>query len=305
TTTTTSTTEDPSKTTTTTSTTEDPSKTTTTTSTTEDPSKTTTTTTKAPVGTTTVSVSNTVTISVETASESDFYFTIDEKFNKDNIKSVKYVVDTVYSYIDEEGTIVKTEVNESTESGTITDMCDFKIEDTPGSVFQPGKNTFKYSVALYANQDIVTESGVVIANNGDMLKATDGTEVEVTVYIGVKGDADLDGMVSSMDSSVVLAWYSNISTGGDPDKTAFSTSKLAVETDDEDNATIIDKQLDEFAAFLADVNNEKTEGNNKLTKSKRLIDPDDASNILDMYEELSTGSKATREKWNEVLERVK
>ena len=96
----------------------------------------------------------------------------------------------------------------------------------------------------------------------------------------------------SIDASVVLTWYAKLSTGGDPDKIQFSNNDLLVQS----NAI-----LDDFAAFLADVDNENDSANYVSLKTARTIDSKDSSNILAYYAQLMTGAKAGRDTWNSVL----
>ncbi|MCR4889726.1 MAG: hypothetical protein K5979_11205, partial [Ruminococcus sp.] len=144
---------------------------------------------------------------------------------------------------------------------------------------------------VYATEDIATADGTVVIKKGDTLKDSEGNDLTLTVYIGVKGDANLDGKVGSNDASCILVWYSNMSTGANPAETTFSTSELVKD----------DALLDEFAAFLSDVNNENDENNFSETKGDRQLLATDATFILTMYSKASTGAEMDRDTWNEVL----
>ena len=105
-------------------------------------------------------------------------------------------------------------------------------------------------------------------------------------------------MATSADMSLVLMWYGAMSTLKDPAEVIFSTSELVIDLDTE---KLINATLDEFAAFLADVDNENTEGNWKMTKPERLIDGADGTFILATYGKTSTGILPTRKLWNDIL----
>jgi hypothetical protein len=101
-------------------------------------------------------------------------------------------------------------------------------------------------------------------------------EVTATVYIGKKGDADLDNAVNSSDGSSVLAYYA-----------AHSSNKDDALYSDEDET------LEAFALFLAD------------TDENGIFNSSDASNILDFYAQSSSNLINTNEDvksfWNAKL----
>ena len=88
-------------------------------------------------------------------------------------------------------------------------------------------------------------------------------------------------------------------TGGKPEETQFSNSPLVEAAGD---------MLDEFAAFLCDVDYEHLEDETRVAdnwknkKSMRYIDSSDASYILACYSDVMTGSEPNRATWNEVLD---
>ena len=124
---------------------------------------------------------------------------------------------------------------------------------------------------------------------------TDGTPVTMTVYIGVKGDANLDNIADAKDASAVLAYYADVQTGKKPEDSSISGNS--------------DKALENLGAFLADVDmnensadnfaNEKTTANNK--NGKRLVDAKDASTILNFYASKQTSTKDAYDIWKAIL----
>ncbi|SEH44923.1 hypothetical protein SAMN02910265_00680, partial [Ruminococcus flavefaciens] len=158
---------------------------------------------------------------------------------------------------------------------------------------------FKYDVPVYY---------------GDMqLVDKEGKPLTVTAYIGVKGDATLDNMVDSVDASAVLRYYASISSNGRDVydvKLQSTVAGLKVESPTD--------ELDELAAFLADVNtnewsadNWQTKKNGKLigdpntySANMRRIDSNDASKILAYYARRSSSDYndvSNYDIWNEVL----
>ncbi|MCM1132215.1 MAG: hypothetical protein NC340_01965, partial [Ruminococcus flavefaciens] len=291
-------TDDPNGSTTTTVGTDDPNGSTTTTVGTDDPNGSTTTTvgTDDPIGSTTTSVAEESVVNITVQTVNGFYLTIDEEFNKAQVKSIVYSVDTKYTTYGEDGEVISEETVTGEFSDDITDK--FVFNDTPASVFEPGESKFKYDVVIYASEDIVAENGVVVSTAGEAFTDADGNEVTVPVYVGVKGDADLDGRATSTDASVILKWYGKMSIGGDADAMTFSNSPLVV---DKATGEVIDARLDQFAAFLADVDSENEPDNWTMTKSQRTINSSDASFVLKAYGASSTGKEPTREVWNEIL----
>lgn len=309
TTTTTTTTEGSDDSTTTTTTTtggSDDTTTTTTTTTTDgsdDTTTTTTTTTEPPVSeTTTVAVEESVT-NVTMVAKTGFYLNIDDEFNPEQIESISYSIDKTVVYYGEDGEKVGEEEPVIGEYIDITDKVNYG-DQTPAGVFVRGEYVFAHQIAVYAAEDIVDEDGNVVFAEGDVIKKSNGQEVSVTAYVGVKGDGDLNFKAESTDASLVLAWYAKMSTGGDPETDVFSNSDLITEVN-EDGVRVpradYDKTLDEFAAFLCDTDNEDDENNWNLLKPARKIMATDSSNILACYSKASTGREPDRAFWDEIL----
>ena len=222
-----------------------------------------------------------------------FYLDIDEKFNDEQINSLKYSVDLVRQYIDEDDVVVGYESLTKGEQVDILDKVSFGTA-TPVNTYVEGSSEFAHQVALIATEDITAADGTVIATAGSTLKNPDGSDVSVTVYIGVKGDANLDHKVDAGDATTTLIYYSALSTGQKAAETQFSNSALVANAED---------ILDHFAAFLCDTTNEpmKDENNWKLMKPERKIMADDATFILSYYSELSIKAEKGRPTWNLVM----
>ena len=102
------------------------------------------------------------------------------------------------------------------------------------------------------------------------------------VYIGVKGDACLDGVVGLEDASAVLSYYANI-----------GASLPAAFTDDPTS------DYEVLAYFLADVTTESKAGVNSDAGNIGL---DDASHILTYYAYVGASIDA---QWQEIIPSLK
>ena len=91
-----------------------------------------------------------------------------------------------------------------------------------------------------------------------------------TVYIGVKGDADLDGTVGLEDATLALTYYSEHAVSN---AYYFTTSSATAPENVE---------LETLAYFLADINTESTAG---ADSADFVIELADATNILTYYAE--------------------
>lgn len=284
---------------TTTSTTDSTTSTTdTTTSTTDTTTSTTETTTPGETTTTTRTVYEAGVVNYTVAAKPGFYLNIDKEFNKDQIESISYSVDDSYISYDEEGNVVNQVVDKKGTDVDITDKVDFGTQ-TPANVFTDEEPVFSHLINVYASEDI---EGV--AKAGDKLVQKNGRDVAVVAYVGVKGDGDLDFKAESKDASLVLRWYSKMSTGKDPETEVFSNSNLITYLNEAGERVVreeYDKTLDDFAAFLCDVDNENAADNWYALKPARKIMSSDASFILAMYSKASVGTEPNRENWNTVL----
>ena len=252
--------------------------------------------------TTTTAAVTSVKYSYEVTADTGYYLSVQKSFNKNQIKSVKLISEVVQMYIYDNGDYVKnedgsvkTDVVNAKETKDVTDSVDFGTA-TPANVFEYKVTSFKHDLALYASEDIKDAFGNVITLEGNKIQSDDNTFPVATVYVGLKGDANLDFAVDSKDATDVLDWYSDRATGSE--RTRFSRSSLL-------DAEDADQNLDQLAAFLADVTNEIDSNNYVADKMVRTINSTDATYILAMYSEQSTTTEkgaATRELWNKVLE---
>ncbi|MCR5601675.1 MAG: hypothetical protein K6G33_13135 [Ruminococcus sp.] len=259
---------------TTSSTTESTKKTTSSTSTTSTTSSTTSTT--LPQATTSL-VASYVTYDTETA----FYLNIEDEFDKNQFSNVKLHKRYVEGYVLNGEKVNTREFEEVTD---ITADVNFGTA-TPSDTYKSNNASFKYDIALYAN--------------GEALKLENGKPATVTAYIALKGDVDLDNKVDAADASQVLAYYAKNSTN---ENGSVYDNKLSA------NKTLVTSPTDiydEFAAFLGDVHTSADKPVTRYTKKdKRLVDANDASNILAFYAKRSVSDKETdKEIWDLVIKK--
>ena len=286
--------------------------TTTSTSTTDTTTSTSTTDTTTTTTTTTTGTVTTINYRYEVVANTGYYCSIQKSFNKKQIQSVKLISEVVQLYIDNDGNVIKNSdgeplsvvINPETAKD-VTDLVDFGTA-TPANVFEYGKAEFKHDLPLYAAEDITDAFGNVITIQGGRVTSADRTYPVATVYVGVKGDANLDFAVDSKDATVVLSWYGEKATGGN--SAVFANSPFVASYNDEGVLVAnedADMNLDQLAAFLADVTNEIDANNFMLDKNARTLNSIDASFILALYTEQSTSTEkgaAPREFWNKAME---
>jgi len=236
-----------------------------------------------------------------------FYLNVDEEFNVGQLLEVTYSYQKLLVYEDADGNIVKTEVLEKEDDVTVsTNMFGFG-EKTPANTYVENGFVFAYQIPIVAEEDITDADGNVILAKGQTLKNANGEDVTVTTYIGVKGDADFDGVADSTDASAVLAWYANASTGADLSTLQFAYDinpyiQAAVENNDLETAEVYDN----LAAFLCDIDEEYSNPSDyQVNKGDRTIDSSDASFILGYYSRISTGEPVGRATWDSVTEFTK
>ena len=175
----------------------------------------------------------------------------------------------------------------------------FGFAATPAETYS--KETFKHDINLIAAEDIKDEAGNVLVKAGDGFKDELGNDVAVEVYVGLKGDTNLDNKVTAVDASYVLVYYANLSAGNvDSNKV-----RLALEnTLTEDPAGIYDN----FAAFLADIRNDIPaedawavgKSSRKDATIQRSLIATDASAILVYVSNISDGTDSA-EAWAKVI----
>ena len=105
--------------------------------------------------------------------------------------------------------------------------------------------------------------------------------VNPTVYIGVKGDADLNGIVDVQDAVAILTYYA---------KTAAAQENVAFNEDE---------NLNKLAYFLADVDTESKAG---MNSGSELMTTQDAANVLTFYAKKAANQEPT---WPDVIPSLK
>ena len=212
-------------------------------------SETTTTTTSTgtitPVGTTTLEVE---------VNPANFYFSVDERELKPSDLFSKFDI------VDEEGTHF-----DALEAGAVT-----LDKTTPKEIFDAeGKAYCVTEVNAYFTDPTTADAEPVAA------------PVNPTVYIGVKGDADLNGSVDVQDAVTILTYYAKASAG--QENVAFNE----------------DENLNKFIFFLADVDTESKAG---MNSGSELMSIQDGVNVLTFYAKKSANQDPA---WPDVIPSLK
>ena len=226
-----------------------------TTTTTTEATTTTTTTTEATTTTTTTTTQpqpNVTTVIFELA-DPNFYFSVDEREFKatDLFKSVTLIS------TDADGNIVSQE--------DIIDKVNFNGA-TPKSTYVQTDKYYAGTIQAYYN------------NGTENVLIPDATP---TVYIGVKGDADLNGLEDVPDAVTILTYIAKVAAGQE-----------GIVLND-------DPMLNKLAFFLADIDTESKEGQNTDGK---LLEVSDAVSILTYVAKKAAGQGPT---WPEVVPSLK
>ena len=225
--------------------------TTTTTTTGTGGSETTTTTTTGTTGT--ITPVGTTTLEVE-VNPTNFYFSVDERELKPSDLFSKFDI------VDEEGTHFN-----ALEAGAVT-----LDKTTPKEIFDAeGKPYCVTEVNAYFTDPTKADAEPVAA------------PVNPTVYIGVKGDTNLSGLVDVPDAVAILTYTAKIAAG--QENIVFNE----------------DENLNKFAFFLADVDTESKEGKNDGNK---LMTTEDAVRILIYTAKTAAGQEVT---WPDVIPSLK
>ena len=225
--------------------------TTTTTTTGTGGSETTTTTTTGTTGT--ITPVGTTTLEVE-VNPTNFYFSVDERELKPSDLFSKFDI------VDEEGTHF-----DALEAGAVT-----LDKTTPKEIFDAeGKAYCVTEVNAYFTDPTTADAEPVAA------------PVNPTVYIGVKGDADLNGIVDVQDAVAILTYYA---------KTAAAQENVAFNEDE---------NLNKLAYFLADVDTESKAG---MNNGSELMTTQDAVNVLTFYAKKAANQEPT---WPDVIPSLK
>ena len=232
-------------------TTTDVSGATTTTTTGTGDSETTTTTTTTNTGT--ITPVGTTTLEVE-VNPTNFYFSVDERELKPSDLFSKFDI------VDEEGTHF-----DALEAGAVT-----LDKTTPKEIFDAeGKAYCVTEVNAYFTDPTTADAEPVAA------------PVNPTVYIGVKGDADLNGIVDVQDAVTILTYYAKAAAG------------------QVDVAFNEDENLNKLAFFLADVDTESKAG---MNNGSELMTTQDAVNVLTFYAKKAANQEPT---WPDVIPSLK
>ena len=198
-----------------------------------------------PVGTTTLEVE---------VNPTNFYFSVDERELKPSDLFSKFDI------VDEEGTHFN-----ALEAGAVT-----LDKTTPKEIFDAeGKPYCVTEVNAYFTDPTKADAEPVAA------------PVNPTVYIGVKGDTDLSGLVDVPDAVAILTYTAKIAAG--QENIVFNE----------------DENLNKFAFFLADVDTESKEGKNDGNK---LMTTEDAVRILTYTAKTAAGQEVT---WPDVIPSLK
>ena len=225
--------------------------TTTTTTTGTGGSETTTTTTTGTTGT--ITPVGTTTLEVE-VNPTNFYFSVDERELKPSDLFSKFDI------VDEEGTHF-----DALEAGAVT-----LDKTTPKEIFDAeGKPYCVTEVNAYFTDPTKADAEPVAA------------PVNPTVYIGVKGDTDLSGLVDVPDAVAVLTYTAKIAAG--QEGVVFNE----------------DENLNKFVFFLADIDTESKEGKNDGNK---LMATEDAVYMLTYTAKTAAGQEPT---WPDVVPSLK
>ena len=225
--------------------------TTTTTTTGTGGSETTTTTTTGTTGT--ITPVGTTTLEVE-VNPTNFYFSVDERELKPSDLFSKFDI------VDEEGTHFN-----ALEAGAVT-----LDKTTPKEIFDAeGKPYCVTEVNAYFTDPTKADAEPVAA------------PVNPTVYIGVKGDTNLSGLVDVPDAVAILTYTAKI---------AASQENIVFNEDE---------NLNKFAFFLADVDTESKAGKNEDNK---LMTTEDAVRILTYTAKTAAGQEVT---WPDVIPSLK
>ena len=214
-------------------------------------SETTTTTTTTNTGT--ITPVGTTTLEVE-VNPTNFYFSVDERELKPSDLFSKFDI------VDEEGTHF-----DALEAGAVT-----LDKTTPKEIFDAeGKPYCVTEVNAYFTDPTKADAEPVAA------------PVNPTVYIGVKGDTDLSGLVDVPDAVAVLTYTAKIAAG--QEGVVFNE----------------DENLNKFAFFLADIDTESKEGKNDGNK---LMTTEDAVYMLTYTAKTAAGQEPT---WPDVVPSLK
>jgi hypothetical protein len=272
--------------TTTTTTTTDGEETTTTTTTTEEIETTSTTT------TTGLAVKN---VYVDYEADYGFYSDQDDEFSTDQVQNFEVIVEYDQYYTTDAGMKVST----GTSDPVIIKDAKFGFASTPAETYTA--DTFYHDMALVATEDITDELGNVLVKAGEGFIKSNGDAANVPVYVGLKGDTNLDNMITSVDASYILIYYADMQVEGNTPETL----KLSLQSSLVDDANGI---YDNFAAFLGDIDTKVAAEDawsvgktGRHDESVRSLTATDASQILVFVSIIADGTTSNADAWAQII----
>ena len=187
-----------------------------------------------------------------------------------------------------------------------TPMAVYEKEVKPSVTGEETKHAFFRNTLQFAIED--EASGVAVrfvkvtgqdADGNDIVE--DAEAVTGTVYIGVKGDASLNGITDAVDASRVLIYAADDGVGLDPSICPLNATEL----EDLGITGLAVEEMEDFVYFLSDVTSEsedrgKTDSYGTASSESSLgarLDAFDAAKIL-MY---SADSGIGTEDWYKIL----
>jgi hypothetical protein len=283
--------------TTTTTTTTDGEETTTTTTTTDGEETTTTTTTTTDVidTTTTTTVTAVKNVYVDYEADYGFYSDQDDEFSADQVQNFEVIVEYDQYYTTEAGMKVST----GTTEPVIIKNAKFGFASTPAETYTA--ETFYHDMALVATEDIKDQFGNVLVKAGEGFIKSNGDAANVPVYVGLKGDTNLDNRITSVDASYILIYYADMQVDGNTP----ATLKLSLQSELVDDANGI---YDNFAAFLGDIDTKIAADDawsvgktGRRDESVRSLTATDASQILVFVSIIADGTTSNADAWAQII----
>lgn len=180
------------------------------------------------------------------AKEPHFYFSVDNRTFKADELFESIILITEYS----DGTITELDIKSAVDFNGATPETEFaKLDETAEY-----KGAYMGYVSPYYNGEVLADA-------------------QSLIFVGVKGDANLDGEVNISDASSILKYYANSAAG--------LTAQLLTPADGEDSGF-----YETLAFFLADVTTESTAGANS---DAGKLEINDASCVLTYYAQKAAG----------------
>ena len=224
------------------------------------------TTTTAEVTTTTTSATTTTSSEATTTTSGEATTTTTKGTEEDKTVSVSLVADASFYFSVDERPFNNADLLKATlsDGSDVTNDITFECK-TPAELYEKeGKAYCVVEMTPYYNGEALADAP------------------KPKVYIGIKGDTQLDGDVDMDDAFDTLQYYSYNAAGRTPTLTDGK-----------------DENLEKLAYFLSDVDTESTAGKNEGNKTLSM---DDAFNILQYYSYRAAGRNMA---WPEVVPSLK